>query len=110
MVSAIAAYDPSYEPSAENDLHRIKSGIATEGRSETEEWRISTWFDSEIRKTTRNGTDWFEVTVSCDGQALSCGSPMLERAYAFMRLYQQIIVYQFYSVGPPWAPRDPFPQ
>jgi len=82
----------------------IVQQVEEKGRwSEQEEWRISTWFDSEIVAGEASGRPWFTTTVSCDGQTLSCGCPSIERAYGFMRLYQKLIVDQFYSVGPPWA-------
>jgi len=62
-----------------------------------------TWFDSEISETIKNDAPWFVVAVECDGQRFTCGCPSVEGAYAYMRLYQKLIVEQFYSVGPPWA-------
>lgn len=104
IVAAIAAWDPRHEPPSARELDAIQSDVSSVGiwRGQ-EEWRISTWFDSEIKKSERDGAPWYEVSVSCDGQRLSCACPNIQGAYAYMRLYQKIIVEQFYSVGPPWA-------
>jgi len=104
MVAAIAAVDPRQEPSSAKELDAIKNDLLNKGAWQAkEEWRISTCFDSEIQKAERDGTTWYDVSVSCDGQRLSCGCPTILEAYAYMRLYQKFIVEQFYSVGPPWA-------
>jgi len=104
IVAAIAAYDPRHEPTSAKKLNEVESTVSSTGKwSDKEEWRISTWFDLEIRKADDAGKPWFIVTVSCDGQTLSCRCPTIESAYAYMRLYQKFIVEQFYSAGPPWA-------
>lgn len=70
-----------------------------------EEWRISTWFEVLVAlKPEHKGTPYF-VSVECDGQLLSCHCPTLQQAMTFSRLYRQLIVDQFYSIGPPWADR-----
>ena len=104
IVSSIAASDPKYVPSAREELASITDAIREHGKwSAQEEWRISTWFESEIAKTQQNSAAWYHTTVACDGQVLSCRCPSIEKAFAFMRFYQALIVAQFYSVGPPWA-------
>jgi hypothetical protein len=104
MIAAIAAWDPRYDPSSAKIFDEITAAVTDTGRwFDQEEWRISTYFDSEIRKSERAGKPWFIASVSCDGQSFSCGCPTIEGAYAYVRLYQKIIVDQFYSVGPPWA-------
>ena len=103
IVEAVAAADPAYEPSCRDQLDAVRADVAAHGvwRQQTE-WRISTCFDSVIRVSPSAAT-LYEVVVECDGQRLSCRCPSLEGAYSFMRLYEAIIIDQFYSVGPPWA-------
>ncbi len=104
IIEAVASCDPTHEPACRKELASIESALRSDGRwSSQEEWRISTWFDSTIAPVRRNGADVYEVVVECDGQKLSCACPTVEGAYAFMRLYQAMIVDQFYSIGPPWA-------
>ena len=104
IVEAIAACDPNHESACRKELAFIKTALRDEGQwGSRDEWRISTWFDSTIVPATRNGVDVYDVTVACDGQKLSCACPTIEGAYGFMRLYQAMIVDQFYSIGPPWA-------
>jgi len=104
IVSAMAGWDPQHERSSREALAEIKETVQAEGKWATqEEWRISTWSECEIVRTQRDSADWYQVGVACDGQSLSCGCPTIEQAYAFMRLYQELIVEQFYSIGPPWA-------
>ena len=104
IVEAVAAWDPAHEPASRKELDAIRSTIREKGRwSGQEEWRILTWLESSIARSSRNGAELFEVAVECDGQRLTCGSPTLEGAYAYVRLYQALIVDQFYPIGPPWA-------
>lgn len=104
IIRSIAAYEPAKEAASHHAFVNVVSAVEANGRwEEDEEWRISTWFNSSIVQSTLNERPWFTATVTCDGQTLSCGSPSIERAYGFMRLYQKLIVDQFYSVGPPWA-------
>jgi len=104
IVEVVAAWDPDHNPASRKELDSIKTAVSEKGRwAAQEEWRISTWFDSTITRSTRNGADVYEVAVECDGQKLACGSPTLEGAYAYMRLYQALIIDQFYSIGPPWG-------
>jgi hypothetical protein len=104
IVEAVAGWDPAHEPASQRALEAIRSAIHDAGCwSEWEEWRISTSFNSSITRASRDDREVFEVAVKCDGQKLSCVCPTLEGAYAFMRLYQAMIVDQFYSIGPPWA-------
>lgn len=107
ILSLFKLIDPSRSKEAAKELVEIKEALATGGEwSKDEEWRISTWMTATIRPETReNGENWFRVTVECDGQLLSCGCPSIDRAFAFYRLYAHLIVYQFYSVGPPWMGR-----
>ena len=109
IVRSIAAVDPVEHPNSRQAFCDVVSAIEASGRwQEYEEWRISTSFDSSIVEGVLNERKWFTTTVSCDGQTLSCGCPSIERAYGFMRLYQRMIVDQFYSVGPPWADQNLF--
>jgi len=104
IVEVVAACDPKYEHACRKELDAIKDALRDQGRwVNQDEWRISTWFDSQIALGTRNEATIYEVTVECDGQKLSCACPTIEGAYAFMRLYKKMIVDQFYSIGPPWA-------
>jgi hypothetical protein len=104
IVEAIAACDPSHEPTSRTELALIRVAIHENGLwAAQEEWRISTCFDSTITRAARNDAETYEVVVECDGQRLSCACPTIEGAYAFMRLYQAMIVDQFYTIGPPWA-------
>jgi hypothetical protein len=104
IVEAVAGWDPVYEPASQRELEAIKAAVHDKGRwAEREEWRISTSFDSSIARTTHEGHDVYQVVVECDGQTLACGCPTIEGAYAFMHLYQAMIIDQFYSIGPPWA-------
>ncbi|MEG3085684.1 hypothetical protein U1707_18750 [Sphingomonas sp. PB2P12] len=109
IIQSIADWEPSIEATSQRTLKLISVAISETGRWEDEEeWRISTWFTSSIVEGVLSERPWFTVAVACDGQTLSCGSPSLERAYGFMRLYQKLIVDQFYSVGPPWSDQSPF--
>jgi hypothetical protein len=106
IVTTIAHRDPAHNSDAAKELAAIKQALITDGRwSEQREWRIMTWFDSEI---VRNETGRYVASVRCDGQLLSCESPSIERAFGFLHLYEQLILYGFYSVGPPWADFSPF--
>ncbi len=109
MIRSIAAYEPAAEDASHRVFATVVSAIESIGRwEEDEEWRICTWFRSAIVQGTLNERPWFTVTVTCDGQTLSCGCASIERAYGFMRLYQKLIVEQFYSIGPPWADQKLF--
>ena len=104
MVSIFAEIDPKHEPAYAKELAEICSAISQTGVwHEDDEWRISTWFSSTIERKSIEAKDWYYVSVECDGQELSCRCPSIEKAFAFLRLYQKMIVEQFYSVGPPWA-------
>ncbi len=99
IIRTMAAHDPTPETLAD-----ITAALDANGTWQTqEEWRISTWFDSQITRGEQSGRLWFTAAVACDGQSYTCGCPTLERAYSFMRFYQSLIIDQFYSVGPPWA-------
>jgi hypothetical protein len=104
IAASIAAHDPRFVPASQRRLEEIRAIISQKGEwIEWDEWRISTSFESRIAKTEQGGKDWYQASVECDGQRLACGCPTLGQAYAFLRLYQQLIIEQFYSVGPPWA-------
>ena len=104
MVSTIAEIDPRHEPAYAKELSSIVAAISQNGVWRTYvEWRISTSFDSAIERKTQAGRDFYRVSVECDGQKLSCQCPSVEKAFAFLHLYQKLIVEQFYSIGPPWA-------
>lgn len=104
IIEAVASCDPAHDPACGKELASIEDALRKQGRwSSQDEWRISTWFDSTITPIQRDGVDRYEVVVECDGQRLSCACPTVEGAYAFLRLYQAMIVDQFYSIGPPWA-------
>jgi hypothetical protein len=109
MLACFASIDPKHEPDCADKLNAIRDALEHRGSwDETDEWRISTWFQSRIERTGRNGKDWYEVAVACDGQTLSCGCPSVEKAFAFLELYKRLIIDQFYSVGPPWADNPVF--
>lgn len=109
IITTIAKSDPKSDPSSKTMLEAIEAEIDAKGFwHEYDEWRISTSFENRIAKGDLNGKVWFTITVSCDGQSLSCGCPTVERAFGFMRLYQKLIIDQFYSVGPPWADQSLF--
>lgn len=104
IVEAVAACDPNHEAACQKELEEIRASLSEQGRwGSQDEWRISTWFETKIVSTVRNDAQVYEVSVECDGQKLSCACPTIEGAYAYTRLYQALIVDQFYSVGPPWA-------
>lgn len=104
IIEAVATCDPNHEPACRKELDAIKAALNEQGRWVSRgEWRISTWFETQIVTAIRNDAQVYEVTVECDGQKLSCACPTVEGAYAFTRLYQAMIVDQFYSIGPPWA-------
>lgn len=86
IVAAVAAWDPAHEPSSRKELEAIETAVRDHGQwTSQEEWRISTWFESTIARTTRDGAEVFALTVECDGQKLGCTSPTIRSAYAFMR-------------------------
>ncbi|MBV9243970.1 MAG: hypothetical protein JO366_04075 [Methylobacteriaceae bacterium] len=96
--------DPGTDPYCRQELDTIKTALDSAGIwRETQEWRISTWFCSTIERKARDGADWYHVSVECDGQVLACWCPNPEKAFAFYKLYCHTIVYQFYSIGRPWA-------
>jgi hypothetical protein len=97
--------DPTESSDSAKELQEIRAAFEQQGEwSRTDEWRISTRMTASIKREDAEGREgWLRVTVECDGQVLSCGCPTLERAFAFYRLYAHLIIYQFYSVGPPWA-------
>jgi hypothetical protein len=97
--------NPANDSEAATELEEVRQALDQSGQwSKEEEWRISTWMKCTIRPSMRAmGEHDYEVMVECDGQKLSCSCPSIERAFAFYRLYAHLIIYQFYSVGPPWA-------
>jgi len=104
VATSMAGCDPRHEAWARDRLAAIEAALEREDQwSETEEWRIGTWFETRIAKAERGGTDWYEIAVECDRQRLGCMCPTLEKAFAFVHLYKAFIIDQFYSVGPPWA-------
>jgi len=104
IADAIARDDPTHVAASRALLDAVRKAIAEKGEwVEWEEWRISTAFETRIARTARNGTAWYEVAVECDGQRLACSCPTIESAFAFVHLYKEFIIDQFYSVGPPWA-------
>ncbi len=108
IIRSIAAWEPAVEAASRQAFDAVEGTVAATGRWEDEhEWRIGTWVHSAIVRSPADGPG-FTVTVRCDGQTLSCGCPSFGRAYGFMRLYQTLIVDQFYSIGPPWADQSLF--
>jgi hypothetical protein len=108
LVAVMAAADPAHPPRSADELARIKDALAEKGRwSSSEERRIMTWSTREIVQTHRDGVAHFDVSVECDGQRFTCACPSVEGAHAYMRLYQALLVEQFYAVGPPWAAGRP---
>lgn len=104
IVEAVAACDPNYDPACRRELEAIRAALIKQARwVSQDEWRISTWFETQIVCGTRGDAQVYEVTVECDGQRLACACPTVEAAYAYTRLYQAMIVDQFYSIGPPWV-------
>ncbi len=106
---ALRAYfkliDPRRNEDSAKELRDIGEALERHGEwSKDEEWRISTSMTASIRpEVAPDGKTWFRVKVECDGQVLSCRCPSAERAFYFYSLYAHLIIYQFYSVGPPWA-------
>ena len=85
-------------------IKEIESAINSSGEwTEQWEWRISTWLASKIKPELVSGRSLFRVTVECDLQQFTCLCSNIEKAFMFMSLYEHTIIYQFYSVGPPWA-------
>ena len=104
IATCIAKHDPKHVPSSRDTLDAVARAIEQKGFwTEWDEWRISTAFETRIAKVERGGKDWYEAAVECDGQKLACGCPTLHQAFAFVQLYKELIIDQFYSVGPPWA-------
>lgn len=96
--------DPKANVDSAKELEEIADAVARFGEwVKNDEWRISTWMQAAIKSESVEGKQWFSVTVDCDGQTLSCRCPTVQRAFAFYKLYAHIIIYEFYSVGPPWA-------
>ncbi len=109
MIACLASIEPACEPYYQKELDAIRDAVRRNGIwEESQEWRISTYFVSRIEKKQRDGKDWFRTSVECDGQRLSCECPTVEKAFAFVHLYQRLIVDQFYSIGPPWADNHVF--
>lgn len=109
IIRSIAGWEPEAEKTSKSAFDAVVNAVETSGKWQLdEEWRISTWFRSSIVESTLDGRKWFTASVTCDGQTLSCGCPSIERAYGFVRLYQKLIIDQFYSIGPPWSDRQLF--
>jgi hypothetical protein len=88
----------------EKSLNEIDESIRLNGSwQHSEEWRISTYTHLKIEKTQHDNKNEFQVTVSSDNQTHSFICPDLERALFYCKLFEHIISYTFYSVGPPWA-------
>lgn len=86
------------------ELQLVEESVAETGIWESrEEWRVMTWIDIKISQETLNGKPRFMVSVRCDNQAFCCQCPSLLKAFVYSKLYCHLIVYQFYSIGPPWA-------
>ena len=105
---AFFEYFKSINPSENHDVAKeiedVNKSISRNGMwSYNEEWRISTYMEVEIKTAEIDSKMWFSVSVECDKQEFSCLCPSVEKAYLFSKLYRHIIVYQFYSIGPPWA-------
>jgi hypothetical protein len=98
---------PHFVEGGSVELDRIRDAL-TEGDtwSVQDEWRIFTWFDSRIVRNEIDGKAGFRVSVECDGQTFSCRCPSVERAFLFLKLYQHLIIHQYYSAGPPWMEID----
>lgn len=106
MLIAFASIDPKFSEPHAAQLDAIKKAVERDGQwRERREWRISTGFDSSIIRTRSTEKPQYQARVECDGQALECGCPTIEKAFAFVMFYETLIVDQFYSVGPPWADR-----
>lgn len=96
--------DPALNKNSAVELESIRKSIGESGEwSDREEWRISTCHDLRIASVVLSGSQWFLVSVECDGQVFSCKCPTLEKAFLVSKFYRHIIVRQYYSVGPPWA-------
>jgi hypothetical protein len=104
IATSIAECDPNFVSWSREKLAAIAEAVEQKGEwVEWDEWRISTAFDVRIGKSRKAGEDMYEATVECDGQRLACLCPTLKKAFAFVQLYKQLIIDQFYSVRPPWA-------
>jgi hypothetical protein len=104
FIDYVASIQPSINTSIASELEQVRLAIERDGRwQEDEEWRISTWFDTEIKLTTDAENPKFLVRVECDGQEFKAVCPSLHKAFLVSKFYQRIIVEQFYSVGPTWA-------
>ena len=100
----VASIQPSKNKSIADELAKVSLAIEREGKwQEDEEWRISTWFDTEIKLTTDAENPKFLVRVECDGQEFKAICPSLHKAFLVSKFYQRIILDQFYSVDPTWA-------
>ena len=104
MIAAVATVDPKYSPYARQKLDEIIANTGSRGYWEGSfEWRAMTTIFCRIDKTGDIFSPKYEITVECDKQQFSCVCPTPEKAFAFMELYQHLIIEQFYSIGPPWA-------
>jgi hypothetical protein len=104
FIDFVASIQPSINKNIADELAKVSLAIKREGKwQEDEEWRISTWFDTEIKLMTDTENPKFLVRVECDGQEFKAICPSLHKAFLVSKFYQRIIVDQFYSVGPTWA-------
>ena len=100
----VASIQPAKDRSIAAELEKVRLTIERDGKwREQEEWRISTYFDTEIMPETVAENRRFYVRVECDGQEFKALCPSLEKAFLVSKFYRKVIVEQFYSVGPPWA-------
>jgi hypothetical protein len=100
----IASIQPTKNKSIAIKIEKIRLEIEIEGKwKEYGEWRISTYFDTEIITKNDGESQRFHVRVECNGQELKAICPNLEKAVLTSMFYEKIIMEQFYSVGPSWA-------
>lgn len=104
MIDFVQRYDADRHPDAAKEMEKIAATLRSTGKwTEVEEWRVMTQMGATIERTVETGAYKYRVEVSCDGQTMSCRCPNLQKAYRFYALYRHLIIYQFYSIGPPWA-------
>jgi hypothetical protein len=100
----VASIQPDKNGSISEELQKVRAAISGCGKwHDQDEWRISTYFDTEIKHEINGDSSKFFVRVECDGQEFKAYCPSLEKAFLVSKFYQRIIIDQFYSVGPPWA-------
>lgn len=94
--------DPAFDRGSIEEIEDISSSVKRSGEwVKNGEWRLGSAMQIAIRSEMIDGKQSFDVTVAGNRQSLSRHCDTVERAFAYYKLYQHIIICDFYK---PWSP------